>query len=48
MLDDLLNVDHGLSPRAVDFIGDLDKNWRGRELTDKQLDWLKALHNERC
>lgn len=36
LLDDLLALDSGLTAWEVEFIDNLDKNWRGRDLTEKQ------------
>ena len=43
LLDDLLNVDSGLSAREIEFIEDLDKNWRDRDLTNKQWEWMEKI-----
>ena len=43
MLDDALNAEHGLSPREIDFIEDLENNWRARELSTKQESWLSDI-----
>lgn len=43
LLDDLLNVESGLSGKSIDFICDLDQAWRERDLTDKQSDYLHSL-----
>lgn len=43
MLDELLDADEGLSGSEVDFIDDLDRRWRERELSEKQQDWLKRI-----
>lgn len=42
ILDDLLEVESGLSLAAVEFIEDLDEN-RHWDLTPKQDAWLEAL-----
>lgn len=47
LLDDLLAVDGGMSGRECDFIDDLD-NMRGRNLSEKQADWLRAIHERVC
>lgn len=36
LLDDLLQVGEGLTEWEVEFLDNLDKRWRGRELTEKQ------------
>lgn len=43
ILDDLLEVESGLSARDMDFIEDLDRRWRDRDLSEKQLEWLLNL-----
>lgn len=47
MLHDLLELDHGLSPREVDFIEDLSHR-QERGLTDKQWMWLRKLWEKHC
>lgn len=47
MVDDLLNVDGGMSGKEIDFIDDLD-NMRGRNLSERQADWLRAIHERVC
>ena len=42
-LDELMaNEDAGMSARELEFVESLDGR-RGRNLTDKQKDWLKAI-----
>lgn len=48
LLDDLLNVDGGMSGKECDFIDDLDQTYRGRNLTERQADWLRAIHERVC
>lgn len=43
LLDELLKVESGLSAKEMDFLEDLDKDWRDRKITDKQWDWLQAI-----
>lgn len=47
MLDDLLAVEDGLSEWEVEFIDSLDRN-RDVDLSDKQADKLKQLHERHC
>jgi len=46
MLDDLLNVESGLTGKDMDFIESLDKQ-RDQILSGKQINWLEDL-TERC
>lgn len=39
MLEECLSADHGLTPRELDFIDDLDRHWRDKVLSDKQIAW---------
>lgn len=42
-LEDLLDLDEGLSGKELDFICNLDESWRDRELSEKQSDWLSSI-----
>ena len=42
-LDDCLNCDSGLSLWDVEFIESLDKSFRNRELSQKQIDQLNRI-----
>jgi len=44
MLDECLELDEGLAPREMDFLDNLDRNYRSKGLTDPQLKWLKDIH----
>ena len=48
LLDDLLQVESGLRPRELEFIEDLDGNWRGKKLSEKQNNWLELIHDRLC
>lgn len=39
-LDDLLEKESGLRANEIDFLQDLDSHWRGRDLTERQYEWL--------
>ena len=43
LLDELLSLEEGLSGWEMDFLDNLDKNWRDRELTDNQADKLEQI-----
>ena len=43
MLDEVLEVEEGLSGREIDFLDSLDNGWRGRDLTEKQAEWLNKI-----
>lgn len=43
MLDECFDAESGLSPRELEFIGNLEENYRHRELSAKQADWLMAI-----
>lgn len=43
LLDDILAVDRGLTGREIDFLDDLDQNWRDRDLSERQDDWLQRI-----
>jgi len=50
MLQDLLDLEEGMSPRELEFIEDLshqvfDLDW---EITDNQRDWLKRIWKRLC
>ena len=47
LLDELLELESGLSGKEMDFLEGLDRKWRERELTDKQSEWLEALGERR-
>jgi len=44
MLDELLEVEEGLSNREIDFLDSLNNEWRGR-MSGKQADWLEKIWN---
>jgi len=44
MLDECLEADHGLTPKEIDYLEDLDNNWRDRDLSQKQADWLERIN----
>jgi hypothetical protein len=46
-LDELLDLDEGLSGWEIDFITNLDENWRARELTPKQSETLNKIHERK-
>ena len=48
-LDDLLNLDHGLTTWEVDFVEDLEK-WRerGKQFTEGQISMVRKVWNRRC
>lgn len=48
MLEELIEADHGLSGRELDFIEDLDHHNRERELTDPQSEWLRVIWARVC
>lgn len=48
MLDALLALEEGLTAWEVEFVDDLDRNWRDRELSDKQARALAAIYEKRC
>lgn len=48
MLDDLLRQDEGLHSGELDFIEDLDQHWRGKDLTERQSDWLEKIWERIC
>jgi len=43
LVDDLLNSDHGMSCREVEFLDSLDQNYRGKTLSPRQSDWLQNI-----
>lgn len=45
ILDDLLEVEVGMSGREIDFIKSMDEH-RDREITERQHDWLLDLGDE--
>lgn len=47
MLDQLLDVESGLSDREVEFIDSLDKK-RQYPLSQKQAAWLEAIYERMC
>lgn len=44
MLDECLNAGSGLTPWELQFIEDLDSNWRDRELSVKQSTVLSRIN----
>jgi len=42
-LDLALATEGGLSAREIDFLDNLDNNWRNRNLTHPQEKWLKDI-----
>ena len=40
MLDECLSAESGLTGWELDFVDNLDSNWRDRELTERQSDAL--------
>jgi hypothetical protein len=44
MLDECLNAEGGLSAWELDFIDNLDQNFRDRELSDAQADKLEDIN----
>ncbi len=44
ILDECLELDEGLRPREMDFLDNLDQNYRAKELTVPQERWLEAIH----
>jgi hypothetical protein len=44
MVDELCELESGLSGREIDFIDDLASNYEERELSEKQSDWLESIH----
>lgn len=46
MLDECIEAESGLSGWEIDFIENLDANFRGRELTDRQADKLEAINEK--
>jgi len=46
-LDDLLDVESGLTDWELKFIEDLDSRWRDRELSDKQAATLEKIYERR-
>jgi len=47
MLDDLLEIDDGLSSWAVNFIDDMDRK-RHLDWTENQIEKIAELHNKHC
>ena len=48
-LDDLLNVDHGLTPWEVEFIEDMDrKRERTKWFTPRQVEKIRKLWDRHC
>lgn len=45
-LDDLLDVEAGLSGWELDFIENLDTQYRDRDLSEKQADTLRQIHEQ--
>lgn len=45
ILDDLLEIDSGLYDNEIDFIESLDREWREKDLTEKQHTWLEKIWN---
>ncbi len=43
MLDECLDAESGLSAWELDFIDNLDHNWRGRDLTERQHETLERI-----
>ena len=43
LLDDLIDLESGLSPWEIDFVENLDRHWRDRDLTEKQSDTLRDI-----
>ncbi len=44
MLDECLEMDEGLRPREMDFLDNLDRNYRVKGLTAPQEKWLEEIH----
>lgn len=44
MLDELLDVDSGLTEKEINFLDNLKSNWEGN-FTDRQSAWLVRIHN---
>lgn len=44
MLDELLDAEGGLSGKEIDFLDNLNNNYRGR-ITKAQADWLEKIWN---
>ena len=47
MLNDLLAKESGLSGWEVDFLDNLNNNWRDRDLSEKQADVLEKIAFEK-
>lgn len=46
MLDECLNAEAGLSPWEIDFIDNLDQNFRERPLSEKQVEVLLRINGK--
>lgn len=46
-LDSLCEMESGLTPWELDFVCNLDENWRDRDLSDKQADLLERIYDQR-
>jgi len=43
LLDEILELDAGLSGSEMDFLDNLDQNYRDRDLTDRQVVWIEQI-----
>ena len=48
MLDEILASDSGMTGRDMDYTEDLDANWRTRNLSEKQSEWLASIWAKVC
>lgn len=47
-LDSLLELESGLTGWELDFVENMDSNWRQRELSEKQAETLERIYDKRC
>lgn len=43
MIQELLNIDKGLTVKEIDFLEDVNENWKGN-LTEKQGQWIEKIY----
>lgn len=48
MLDETMDAESGLSERELEFLEDLDNNYRDRDLTGPQSRWLASIASRVC
>jgi len=48
MIDELIDLDHGLRPAEMDFIEQISHYDEDDELSEKQADWLEDIYQRLC